>query len=162
MHIYEIVEQLSNIENFIDEETGEVDVATLNSLNLSFQDKMDNLACWVKSLQAESEAIKQEEQNLSNRRKAKDKKIESIKKYIAYSLNSLNYSKLETTRSVLSFRTATSLVISDENKIDSKYKTVEIVENVKVDKNRLKADIKAGLVDEVGCELITDKHLQIK
>lgn len=162
MHIYEIVEQLSNIENFIDEETGEVDVASLNALNLNFQEKMDNLACVVKSLQAESDAIKQEEQTLSARRKAKEKRIESLKRYIAFSMNSLNYNKLETTRSVLSFRSATSLVVSDEAKIDSRYKTIEIVENVKIDKNRLKADIKAGITKEVGCELVTDKHLQIK
>ena len=109
MTIYEINE---GILNCIDLETGEIiDIDKLNELQLEKDAKIENVACWIKELKAEAEAIKAEKQTLAERQKVAENKAESLKKWLAYALQG---EKFKTAKCSVSFRKTESVEVTDE------------------------------------------------
>ena len=80
MTLYEIDQALLAC---IDMETGEVDIEKYEQLAEEKDKKIENIACYYKALTAEAEAIKAEEKALAERRKVKENKAESLKKFLA-------------------------------------------------------------------------------
>ena len=109
MTIYEINEEILNC---IDPETGEIiDIDKLNELQLEKDAKIENVACWIKELKAEAEAIKTEKLALAERQKVAENKAESLKKWLAYALNG---EKFKTAKCSVSFRKSEVVEITDE------------------------------------------------
>ena len=109
MTIYEINE---GILNCIDPETGEIiDIDKLNELELEREAKIENVACWIKELKAEAEAIKAEKLALAERQKVAENKAESLKKWLAYALQG---EKFKTAKCSVSFRKTESVEVTDE------------------------------------------------
>ena len=109
MTIYEINE---GILNCIDLETGEIiDIDKLNELELERDAKIENVACWIKELKAEAEAIKTEKLALAERQKVAENKAESLKKWLAYALQG---EKFKTAKCSVSFRKTESVEVTDE------------------------------------------------
>ena len=109
MTIYEINEQILNC---IDLETGEIiDIDRLNDLQLERDTKIENVACWIKELKAEAEAIKAEKLVLAERQKVAENKAESLKKWLAFALNG---EKFKTAKCSVSFRKTESVEVTDE------------------------------------------------
>lgn len=106
---YEINEQILNC---IDPETGEIiDIDKLNELELERDAKIENVACWIKELKAEAEAIKAEKLALAERQKVAENKAESLKKWLAYALQG---EKFKTAKCSVSFRKTESVEVTDE------------------------------------------------
>ena len=85
------------LNNFkVDEETGEVffNNELLEQLEGDYKQKVDNIACYIKDLQALSQSIKNEKANLDERLKANDKKIDSLKNYLFVSLKQIIIQKI--------------------------------------------------------------------
>ena len=90
MNLYQINEVISVILEqglYVDMETGEVIAEDnlddiLSQLQMAELDKLENLALYVKNLEAEAEAIRSEERALQARRKIKEKKAERISAYL--------------------------------------------------------------------------------
>lgn len=109
MTLYEID---SEILRCIDMETGEViDTDKLNALQMERDAKVENVACWIKELKAEAEAIKAEKQALAERQKAAENKAESLKKWLAYALDG---QKFKTAKCSVSFRTTESVEVTEQ------------------------------------------------
>ena len=109
MTIYEINEQILNC---IDLETGEIiDINRLNDLQLERDAKIENVACWIKELKAEAEAIKAEKLALAERQKVAENKAESLKKWLAYALDG---QKFKTSKCSISYRKSESVEVTDE------------------------------------------------
>ena len=109
MTIYEINEQILNC---IDLETGEIiDIDRLNDLQLERDTKIENVACWIKELKAEAEAIKAEKLALAERQKVAENKAESLKKWLAFALNG---EKFKTAKCSVSFRKTESVEVTEE------------------------------------------------
>ena len=109
MTIYEINEQILNC---IDLETGEIiDIDKLNELQLERDAKIENVACWIKELKAEAEAIKAEKLALAERQKVVENKAESLKKWLAFALNG---EKFKTAKCSVSFRRSESVEVTEE------------------------------------------------
>ena len=109
MTIYEINEEILNC---IDLETGEIiDIDRLNDLQLERDAKIENVACWIKELKAEAEAIKAEKLALAERQKVAENKAESLKKWLAYALQG---EKFKTAKCSVSFRKTESVEVTDE------------------------------------------------
>ena len=109
MTIYEINEQILNC---IDPETGEIiDIDKLNELELERDAKIENVACWIKELKAEAEAIKAEKLALAERQKVAENKAESLKKWLTFALNG---EKFKTAKCSVSFRKTESVEVTDE------------------------------------------------
>jgi len=108
MTLYEIDRQILEC---LDLETGEItDAERLDALQIDRTTKLENTALYIKNLLAEAEAIKAEEKNLAERRKAKENKAESLKKYIAAALSG---GKFETAKVNISFRKSEAVEIQN-------------------------------------------------
>lgn len=106
MTLYEIDQQIQNVlENCIDPETGEIYDEELmvqyDSLRLQKEEKAENVACFIKNLEAEAAAIKEEAKKLTARAKTAENKAAHLKSYLQFCLNG---EKLSMPRAAVSYR----------------------------------------------------------
>ena len=115
MKLYEIANDYLALLQAIDEgEIPEEAIAdTLEAIEGEIEYKADNLACVLKTLEAEAAAIKAEEKNLAERRKQKENASERIKTYLSDILQKLDINKVETARNKITFRKSESVVIGE-------------------------------------------------
>lgn len=147
MTLYEID---SAILDCIDQETGEIiDSDKLTALNMERDKKISNVACWIKDLKAEAEALKTEKQNLAKRQQVCENKAESLKNWLMYALNGEKY---KDSRCNIGYRKSTSVnfgINFDFNTLPEDLKKI----TVEPKKNEIKAAIKDGLqIDGVTLE----------
>ena len=170
MTLYDTDAQIAPLEDaaeddmLIDEETGElISVAqALDALRMEREEKIENVACWVKNLYAEVEAIREEENRLFKRRKAAEKKAENLKAWMlaAMTREDGTTDKLKTGRVMVSVkRNPPSTVVDDEALLPWAYKSVKQI--VTQDKAAIKSAILAG--EEVpGAHLEYGRSVSIK
>lgn len=153
MTLYDIDAQIAALDGaaeddmLIDEETGElVSVSqALDALRMEREAKLENVACWVKNLSAEADAIREEEDRLFKRRKAAETKAANLKSWLlaAMTREDGTTDKLKTGRVMVSVKkNPPSTVVDDEALLPWAYKTVK--EIVAQDKAAIKAAILAG------------------
>ena len=147
----------SRILNLTDKETGEIlDEQAFEALQMERNEKLENIALWVKNLLSEAEALKAEEKAFAERRKAAENKAESLKRYLD---SALNGQKFNTTKVAISYRRSTSVDVLDVEKLPEAYR--KTVTTVSADKTAISAALKAGeLVD--GATLVEKNNLSIK
>ena len=131
----------------IDAETGELISVSqaLDALRMEREAKLENVACWVKNLSAEADAIREEENRLVKRRKAAETKAANLKAWLlsAMTREDGTTDKLKTGRVMVSVKkNPPSTVVDDEALLPWAYKTVK--EIVAQDKAAIKAAILAG------------------
>lgn len=153
MTLYEINEAILSC---IDQESGEIiDGEKLDALQIERDEKLENVALWIKDLKAEAEALKAEKQAFAERQKAAENKAESLKKWLS---DALAGEKFKTTKVAVSFRKTQSVQVPDILELDEKF--VKFAEPT-ADKAAIKAAIKAG--EEVkGAMLIDSVSLSVK
>lgn len=152
--LYEINQEILNC---VDLETGEIiDEQAFEALQMERNEKLENIALWVKNLTSEAEALKAEEKAFYDRRKAAEKKAESLKRYLAQQLKG---QKFTTTRTSVSFRKSSSVEVLDIDKLPTEYR--KEVHTFVADKTEISKALKAG--QEVdGAVLVQSINLQIK
>ena len=137
LSLYEINEKILNFRYEIDEETGEIlNIDELDKLNMAFDEKIENLCLYAKSLRAEASAIKDEEKNLKERREAKERKADNIEDYISRNLQG---KKFETARVKVSWRKSESVEILNEDAVPDSFLDIQVV------RKPMKAEIKKRL-----------------
>lgn len=108
MNIYEIN---SEILKLVDPETGEIsDYEAFEALNMERDEKIENVALWIKELIAEAKAIRDEEKALAERRKAAENKAERLREYLETALAG---QKFKTPKVVVSYRETEVVNVSD-------------------------------------------------
>ena len=144
-----------------DEETGEIlwDEDNFNQLEVERNDKLEAVALYVKSLDADAAAIKAEEKKLADRRSIKERKAERLRSYLTFSMQTFGDTKIETPRVALSFRKSESVEITDASYLPRVFCKIE--EKITPDKKAIKQALKAGETIN-GAELVTRQNLQIK
>ena len=170
MKLYEISEQLATFQQmaedgfFEDEQTIN---DTLESIQMDFDAKVENIACMYKGLAVEADAIEAEAKTLLERAARARKTCEWLKDYMSWNLQSVGQQKLETPRVRLTFRKSESVSITDEqtlfNSLTASHldSLVTKVETVKFDKKGIKQALKDG-VELDGATIVTNNNLQIK
>lgn len=141
----------------IDLETGEViDPERLESLQMERSRKIENVACWIKNLLSDAEAIKAEKDALADREAKCRKKADSLKAWLGIALEGQKFSSA---RCAVSFRRSEQVEILDENIIpqDLMVQTVSF----KPDKKAIKELLKEGKPVS-GCYLVENQNIQIK
>ena len=143
MKLYEIENAILEC---IDMETGEIiDIDRLNELQMEREAKIENVACWIKDLKAEAEAIKAEKMALAERQKAAENKAESLKNWLAYALDGQKFS---TARCAVSFRKTEAVEVTQEgleNLMRGGCDELLTYEQPKPNKTAIKQAIKDGL-----------------
>lgn len=139
----------------IDPETGEVlDFDALAALQMEKDQKIENVACWVKNLMAEAAAYKAEKTAFAEREEQAVKKAESLKKWLA---DALAGQKFSSAKCAVSFRHSETVQVDDASIIPDDMMRIKAEPN----KTAIKAALKAG--QEVqGCTLVQNLSTQIK
>ena len=131
----------------VDEETGEVffddRTAALEQLQIDRAEKMEAVALYIKSLDALAADIKAEEDSLKERRKAREKKAESLRKYLGNSLTAAGEAGFETAKVRVSFQKS-SAVIVDEALLDKAFIKEKVTTEYSPDKAAIRKAIKEG------------------
>lgn len=169
MNLYEInngiLELLENGFNLacVDLETGEIDEAKaaeyLEALQLERSEKIENIALYIKSLDSEAAAIKEEEKSLKARREAKERKAERLREYVKSSMLAFGDKKFETARCALSFRTSKTVIVEDIDKLDKEYVCKQ--ETYTANKAAIKKAIESGVTVD-GAHIEERQNLQVK
>ena len=153
MTIYEIDQAIMKC---VDLETGEIiDTEKLDKLQMERDAKLEGVACWIKDLKAEAEALKNEKLALAERQRVAENKAESLKKWLAYALDGKAF---KSTRASVSFRKSQAVEIADIYKVDENYLRSKEPE---ADKTSIKEAIKAGKT-VAGATLVENTSVIIK
>ena len=154
MTLYDIDAQIAALEarcddaEAIDAETGEivrVDLsAELDALRMAREEKLENVACWVKNICAYIDSAKKEEQKLADKRRAAERRVESLKAWLldAMTREDGTTDRLKTARASISVRRNPPTTICDDELLPWTYKTVKQV--ITPDKAAIKAALLAG------------------
>lgn len=161
MTLYEIKENYLNALNSLEvNEDGEItNLDVIEQAEGEFRDKAEAVACFIKSLDAEAKALKEEADNLYDRASAKKNRSEKLKEYLSFCMTSADVSKVETSKVNLFFRTSTKVVVDDESVIPEEYIVTKTTQSVS--KSAIKEDIMSGK-DVAGAHMETSMNLQIK
>ena len=153
MTLYQIDQAILNC---IDLETGEIiDTEQLDKLTMEREAKLENVACWIKELKAEAEALKAEKMAFAKRQQVAENKMESLKKYLAYALDGQAF---KTTRASVTFRKSQAVEIDDIYKLDENYLRYKEPE---ADKTAIKEALKQGKT-VAGATLVENTSVIIK
>ena len=153
MRLYEIDEAILSC---IDTETGEIlDADKLNALQIEREEKLENVALWIKNLTSDAEALKAEKQAFAERQKAAENKAESLKKWLTEALAG---EKFKTTRVAVSFRKTKSVQVADIFALDNSF--LKYAEPTP-DKVAIKKAIEAGQ-EVTGATLVENVSISVK
>lgn len=164
MSLYELASDLYAVINdglVYDEETGEIvwDAENLGELKMTFDDKAEAVAMFIKNLEADADAIKAEKKKLDKREKIKRGKADRLREYLRDCLEMNGLKLVDTPKARISTRLSTYVNVTDEDKVPEMFRKVKTVESI--DKTSVGKALKAG--EEVdGCELAERSSLQIK
>lgn len=161
MQLYKIARSIQNCfktptGEYIDTDTGEVlDEEYLNGLRIAKTRKVENIACWIKNLEAEAEAYRKEEESFRIRRKQAESKVESLKRYLT---NWVAGERIDTDRCRVTWRRSISVEIQDESRVPEDYKKEKVIVNI--DKVSIKKALTGGK-DVPGASLLEKQNVQI-
>ena len=158
MTLFEIDKAIETFfEENIDPETGELlNIEQLDDLQMAREQKIENVGLYIKNLEAEADAVENQEKIFADRKKRIRKKIEGLKGFLGYALDGKPF---KTDRVVMSFRKSESVLIKDEYLIPDDY--CEFTVTRRPNKTNLKKALKDGK-EIMGCELVEKQNIQIK
>jgi len=158
MKLYEIDAALENCAIF-DETTGEVielDYDAIRELVMERDAKLENIACWIKSLNAEAEAVKTEKLKLQKRQQTLETRADGLKQFLQAELAG---EKIKTGRVSVSYHTTRNVVdIKDAEMVPADFM---VVRKIEPDKTALKNAILAGEIID-GVQLVDKVSIVIK
>lgn len=161
MTLYEINQSLLNCVTVedgttVNTETGEViDIEALEALELARDEKIRNIALWIKNLKSDITALDNEEKAFKSRKEAAKRKAEQLSEYLSFVLNG---EKVTGTDFAISWRKSTAVNVLDEKALPP---TFLIPQPPKVDKTGISKALKAGQ-EVAGAELIERQNMTIK
>ena len=141
----------------IDMETGElIDPERLEQLTMEKDQKIENVACWIKNLTAEAAAYKAEKAAFAEREVQALKKADTLKKWLS---DALTGQKFSTAKCAVSFRKSEAVMVDDVNLIPAEMLLIKTT--YEPDKTAIKNAIKSGR-EINGCMLVENTNIQIK
>ena len=160
MKLFEINEAIERCvldgDNVVDTETGEVlDVEALNALHMAFYEKAENIAMFIRNLDAEAAALKEQKNIFAARQKAAENKRDALKEYLAMCLQGKPF---KTDRVKVTFRKSEAVKVTDLVSIPDRY---FYFADVKLAKTEVKEALKAG-ENVPGCVLEEKQNIQVK
>lgn len=140
----------SAITSCVDPETGEIlDLEWLNKLQIDRSRKIENILLWIKNLESDAAQIKAEEKALADRRKAAEKKAESLRGYVS---DVLQGEKFSSPKVAVTWRKSEAVIVDDVEMMEEFSDDYLIYDDPKPDKTKIKAALKDG-VRIPGCHL---------
>ena len=132
---------------------------TLDSIEEAIEDKAENIAKWIRNLEADKKAFEEEEKRFKEKKQAADNRIKSLKLYLEDNMRLTGKTKFKA--GFFSFaiqNNPPSVEVFDEALIPKQFL---IAQPVKIDRAGIKELLKAG--EEVpGAELKQTEGLRIR
>lgn len=151
--LYEIDNQILSC---IDAESGEIiNEDKLSELSLERNKKIENVALWIKNLNADAAMYKAEKESFAEKEKAALQQAEGLKIWLSEALHG---EKFKSPRADISFRKS-EIVECDESVLPPEYAAIKT--EIKPNKNAIKSAIKSG-IEIPGCMVISRTNIQIK
>ena len=135
---------------------------TLEGLSGELEIKATNVAMFIRNLEASADAIKVAEKAMADRRKLIESKANRLKEYLLENMVRTGITKIESPHFVLSVRKNPPAVdVFNQEMIPDEYFDIPEPPAPTLNKNRLKEDLKAGVVID-GARLTAGQSLSIK
>ena len=159
MKLYEINQQIEQLIDNIDPETGEAlfDEDALNELMLARDEKIEQVALAVKNITAEADAIATEIKKLTERKRVLENKAESIRDYLQRQLDG---AKFQTAKVAISYRNTKSVEI-DEAKFWEHPASLFVRTKKEADKTAIRKAIENGQ-KVPGAEIVVKSSMQVR
>lgn len=161
MTLYEIKEAyLKALEAMEVNEDGEVlNAEQIELAEGEFMDKVESVGIYIKSLQAEAKAYKEERANLTKQMESCEKKAERLMEYLDMNLKAAGLTSHKTAKVNISYRKSEKVILEDETLIPDEFK--EAVTEIKISKTDIKKAIKDG-AEVPGAYIERCENLQVK
>lgn len=130
---------------------------TLEMLDCSIEEKVENTAKYIKNVESDIEGIKAEINRLTALKKQKERNTEWLKSNIEYALKTKGIEKLEVGTFKCGYRKSESVKVEDLNALPMDY----IKTKMEPDKTAIKKALKAG-EELIGVRLKTNMNFYIK
>lgn len=164
MNLYQLHEGYLNLVEVLenageDDNLRELVTNSLNEIEDSIKDKADNVVRFIRNLESEVNAIKEEEKRLVEMKKKREKQVENLKQYLFDFTKVADGQKIKGSIFTVSIKkNPASVVVDDLEVIPEEYKRVKTI--VEADKTLLKKALKDGEV--AGVHLEQKESLNIK
>jgi|SRR5579875_869524 len=159
MKLYELAPRYAELLDMADSLDESIFQDTLSAIEEAIEDKAENIAKLIRSLEADAKAIKEEEDRLKARRMSLENKIANIKSYLQNQMEVAGIEKVKRpTISIYFQNNPPSVDVLDESLIPEDYL---IPQPAKVDKKAILAALKDGFVIE-GCSLKQGRSVRIR
>ena len=124
----------------VDEDGEIMDLQAFEQLQMDRAAKIENVACWVKNLRAEADAITNEAKSLQERAKSQKNKADRLESYLEAALHG---EKFSTARVAISWRKSKAVMIEDEAEFLRKHPEYARIKT-EIDKAAVKDELKKG------------------
>ena len=102
MSLYQLAKEYQALYEQIDEIPEDAFADTLEGIQGEFNEKADNIACFIKSLKADADGIKAEATALKEREASKRAKADRLRAYLLEQMQAIGTRKIESPRNVIS------------------------------------------------------------
>lgn len=159
MKLYDLAKNYAQLMEMAEEMESDAIVDTLEALQDEIEEKVENIAKFIRNLEADAKIIKEEEKRLAERRQSIEKKIERLKQYLQEQLEVAGLQKVKRPMITVAIQNnPPSVEIADEKLIPSEFM---IPQPAKIDKKAILERLKNG--EEIsGCSLKQTKGVRIK
>ena len=160
MKLYELTQNYINLQELLEDPEIPVEVinTALSEVTEEIEEKAENIAKLIKSMELDAAAIKEEETRLSSKRKSLEGRVKNLKEYLEGAMRAVDKKKIK--GKLFSFniqKNPASLDIYDTSMIPKDYiKVVETFDNAEI-----KKALKEG-IDVPGAILTQSESLRIR
>ena len=166
--LYELTEKYRKFNQFVDDSLDNEDLSeddlqlfvdTLDGINDAIEVKVENIVKFMKNIEGDIEAFKNEEKRLAKRRKYLENKYDGLKNYMSDMLELSRIEKVNAGNFVVKFqKSPASVEVLNEQDVPEVYREPQ---PDKIKKKEMLKDLKDGLAI-AGVILVDDKkHLRI-
>lgn len=162
----ELQQAIDNLYSRVDEngelvDVTEADLEVITQLKAERQAKLENIALYIKNLDADAAAIYAEIDNLKKRAERLERKAEGLRGYMLRSMIANKDTELSSPRYQAKISSSESTEILDESLIPAEFiRIIEKEPERKPDKTAIKKAIKAGQ-DVAGARVVVNQKVKI-
>lgn len=158
MRLYELSQQWESVLEMAEQLEPEALKDTLDSIEEAFEDKVENTAKVIKSLEADVHTIEEEIKRLNARKTALKNNAANLKNYLQEEMERVGKTKIKASLFNVGIQNnPPSLRLADE--FENQRYLIEVVP--KYDKRAILADLKAGK-EVAGAEVVQGRSLRIR
>lgn len=115
--LYDQLDDMIEDEELTDAEREDMQQAwfdTLEGIEAEFEEKAENVACFIKVLKGEVDMMAAEEKVLAARRRSRERRIESLKNYLLGRMDAIHLKKIDRPKARISTRNNAETVAIDD------------------------------------------------